>query len=71
MWQIKEYGDNVIPEEAIVDIPELEEGEVLIKVEGTTINPSDRICTTGHYFPAPLPRIIGLEGTGRVIKGKG
>jgi NADPH:quinone reductase len=51
--------------------PEPKEGQLLIRVEGTTINPSDRMRLTGSYFPVPLPATMGLEGTGRVIEAKG
>lgn len=54
-----------------VPIPELEEDEVLIKVEGATINPSDRLFIAGHYMKAPLPSRAGFEGVGRVVQGKG
>ena len=44
---------------------------MLVKVEGTTINPSDRLRVDGAYFPVPLPAVMGLEGTGRVVEGNG
>lgn len=52
-------------------IPEIQDGELLVKVEASTINPSDRIFMAGHYFKKPLPAICGLEGTGTVVEAKG
>ena len=43
----------------------------MIKVDASTINPSDRIRMTGAYFPTPLPAAMGLEGTGKVVEAKG
>lgn len=43
----------------------------MIKVEGSTINPSDRYRLLGHYSPVPLPAVMGVEGVGTVIEAKG
>ena len=32
-------------------LPELKEGELLIKVEASTVNPSDRAKLAGFYLP--------------------
>jgi NADPH:quinone reductase-like Zn-dependent oxidoreductase len=52
-------------------IPELKEGQLLIKVEASTVNPSDRAKLAGFYMPEPLPIVLGLEGVGRVEKVAG
>jgi NADPH:quinone reductase-like Zn-dependent oxidoreductase len=44
---------------------------LLIKVDASTINPSDRARLTGNYSPVKLPSIMGLEGTGKVISANG
>lgn len=44
---------------------------MLIKVEASTINPADRLKLAGVYFTEPLPAVLGLEGTGRVVKAEG
>lgn len=46
-------------------------GQLLIKVDASTINPSDRLRIGGHYFPVPLPATMGLEGTGHVVEANG
>jgi NADPH:quinone reductase-like Zn-dependent oxidoreductase len=51
--------------------PVPKEGQLLIKVDASTINPSDRLRIGGHYFPVPLPATMGLEGTGRVVEAIG
>jgi NADPH:quinone reductase-like Zn-dependent oxidoreductase len=43
----------------------------LIKVEASTVNPSDRGRISGAYMPIQLPAIMGLEGTGRVVEANG
>jgi NADPH2:quinone reductase len=43
----------------------------LIKLDASTINPADRIRIAGHYYPGPLPAVMGLEGTGKVVEANG
>lgn len=66
---IETYGGKATVKE--VPMPELKDGEVLIKVEASTINPSDKLLMDGACFERPLPSICGIEGTGRVIDAKG
>lgn len=40
----------------------------MVKVDASTINPSDRIFIAGNYFNRPLPTGAGLEGVGHVVK---
>ena len=46
------------------------EGELLVKVEATTINPSDRFPIEAD-LPLPFPFVSGKEGTGVVVEAKG
>lgn len=54
-----------------VDIPELTEGNVLVRVEATPINPSDQYFATGNYgIKEQLPQTpcgVGFEGAGTVV----
>lgn len=43
----------------------------MVKVEATTVNPSDRGRLTGRYAPFPLPGVAGLEGVGTVVEASG
>jgi NADPH:quinone reductase-like Zn-dependent oxidoreductase len=52
-------------------VPEPKEGELLIKVQASTINPSDKFNIGGQYVKVPLPILGGLEGTGRVVEANG
>jgi NADPH:quinone reductase-like Zn-dependent oxidoreductase len=52
-------------------IPKPQEGQFLVKVDASTVNPSDRGRLTGRYAPTPLPNVMGLEGTGKVIEVNG
>lgn len=66
---LHEYGK--LPQLQDFPKPVPSEGQLLIKVEGSTINPSDRMRIGGTYFPVPLPATMGLEGTGRVVEANG
>ena len=66
---LHEYGKNPVLQDFPKPVPK--EGQFLIKVEGTTINPSDRLRIGGTYFPVPLPATVGIEGTGRIVEAKG
>ena len=51
---------------------DLEEGEVLVKVQSAVINPSDQYMSVGRYgvkklFPKP-PVGVGFEGSGIVVE---
>lgn len=55
---LHEYGK--LPQLQDFPKPVPSEGQLLIKVEGSTINPSDRMRVGGTYFPVPLPATMGL-----------
>ncbi|GAA5442483.1 mycocerosic acid synthase [Microbulbifer sp. NBRC 101763] len=51
------------------DVPELEDGQVLLEMLAAPINPSDVLTLTGQYgMLPPLPAIGGNEGIAKVIK---
>ena len=54
-----------------VDGRELQEGEILVKVEAAPINPSDQYLATGNYGVKELlqepPTGVGFEGAGVVV----
>ncbi|KAH9133724.1 hypothetical protein LEN26_007042 [Aphanomyces euteiches] len=57
-----------------VDVPQLKEGEALVKVECSPINPSNLSIITGSYNSAaqsPLPTTLGTEGSGTVVATNG
>ena len=54
-----------------VPFPVLAEGQVLIKTEYSTINPSDVYTAAGLYPIGSFPLTIGLEGCGTVVKSGG
>jgi len=57
-----------------VDVPVPKSGEVLIKVECSPINPSNMSVLKGTYdssTAAPLPALVGTEGSGTVVASGG
>lgn len=66
---LEEYGGALHLRE--VPVPTPAAGQLLIKVEASTINPSDRLFIQGAYFKKPLPITPGFEGVGRVVEANG
>jgi NADPH2:quinone reductase len=50
-----------------IPVPKPSEGEILVKIEGTTINPSDMLFVLGHGFGIQPPSGAGFEGFGTVV----
>jgi NADPH:quinone reductase len=49
-------------------VPTLGDGEVLVRIAASPVNPSDLAFLEGEYaFRKPLPAVPGLEGCGRVV----
>ena len=66
---LHEWGKNPVYQD--FPKPEPKDGQFLIKVEGSTVNPSDKARLGGAYGKSPLPMAVGLEGAGIVIEAKG
>jgi len=57
---------------ADLSLPSLGSGQVLIKLEATSIGPADLMFLKGQYgFTKPLPVVPGFEGSGTVIASGG
>jgi NADPH:quinone reductase-like Zn-dependent oxidoreductase len=52
-----------------IAIPEPGEGEVLVRVKGAAINPSDIGNVAGRFKRTTLPRTPGRDFAGVVVKG--
>ncbi|MDX1587865.1 MAG: zinc-dependent alcohol dehydrogenase family protein [Oleiphilaceae bacterium] len=73
MLQARYEKRGPVPQDVIeaveVDLPPLQEGEVLLEVLAAPINPSDVLTLTGEYgMLPPLPAVGGNEGVGRVAQ---
>ena len=55
---LHKYGDLPILQDILKPVPQ--PGQLLVKVEASTINPSDRLRIQGLYFPVHLPTTAGL-----------
>jgi NADPH:quinone reductase len=55
----------------VSDVPEPAPGadEVLVRVQAAGINPSDVVSVEGRFPNAVLPRIVGRDFAGKVVKG--
>lgn len=50
-------------------MPQLNEGDVLIRVEAAPVNPSDVLLHQGEYpTNKVLPAVTGIEGAGVIVK---
>ncbi|GAC1471253.1 MAG: zinc-binding alcohol dehydrogenase family protein [Ktedonobacteraceae bacterium] len=61
--QVREYGDYDRLQVVELPLPEPSEGQVVVKMTATAVNPLDNIMRLGR-FPVPLPFIPGNEGAG-------
>jgi NADPH2:quinone reductase len=66
--QFSAYGSPDVLTIEEIPIPEPREGEVLIQIKATAINPSDVKNVAGH-FKSPLPRVPGRDYAGVVVGG--
>jgi NADPH2:quinone reductase len=70
--QFKEYGAYDTLKVVDLDIPELQEGQLLIKINVATVNPVDNTIRKGLIPQAKKPpMILGNEAAGVVVKGNG
>jgi NADPH:quinone reductase-like Zn-dependent oxidoreductase len=66
---IRQHGAPADIKISDVPVPSIGPGEVLVRVEASGINPSD-VASLGGKFPmAVLPRILGRDYAGVVVKG--
>lgn len=69
----EEFGGPEVVKVSEIDLPELGEGEVLIKVKAAGVNPVDAVIREGHYknmMPHKLPVIPGWDLAG-IIEDRG
>jgi NADPH:quinone reductase-like Zn-dependent oxidoreductase len=66
--QFSTYGPPAVLTIKEIPKPEPRDGEVLIQIKATAINPSDVKNVAGH-FKAPLPRVPGRDYAGVVVAG--
>ena len=73
--QISEFGDAQKMQLADLDIPAVNDGEVLVKLEYSGVNYIDVYMRDGtyaksHTYQTPLPLTLGMEGGGVVVESK-
>jgi NADPH2:quinone reductase len=67
-WSFDRYGPPSVLSLIDGDVPVLKQGEVLIEIKASAINPSDIRIVEGA-FESPLPRIPGRDYAGVVVAG--
>ena len=65
-----EFGPPSVLRIEEVGIPQPGEGEALVQVKASAINPSDIGNVSGHFKKTTLPRTPGRDFAGVVVKGK-
>ncbi len=70
VWEFDRYGAPAVLQLTERDVPAPRDGEVVIRVTASGINPSDVKNVAGH-FHAPLPRVPGRDYAGIVVGGAG
>ncbi|QFT55230.1 zinc-dependent alcohol dehydrogenase family protein [Microbulbifer sp. THAF38] len=73
MLKAEYHERGPVPQDVIEAVsfsePELKEGQVLLEMLATPINPSDVLTLTGEYgMLPPLPAVGGNEGVAKVVK---
>jgi len=66
---LEAFGEPLRPRE--LEVPELGEGQVLVRLEASGVCGSDLHMAQGKDPRTPLPMILGHEGMGRVEKVRG
>lgn len=67
---LEEFGQPLVVKE--IEVPKPKEGEVLIRVEASPINPSDASFLKGSYSSQrKTPCVPGFEGSGVVVSSGG
>jgi NADPH:quinone reductase len=66
--QFEAYGPPSVLGIRDLPLPALEEGEVLVQMKASSINPSD-VATVGGRFHSKLPMIPGRDFAGVVVEG--
>lgn len=71
--QIHRFGPPEVLELHDIPVPEPREGEALVITAYAGVNFTDIYRRSGHYadsptYPTPLPYVLGVEGSGTVVK---
>ena len=66
---IEQYGEIGDVKAIEVPTPSIKDGQVLVKIEASGINPSDIASIQGRFPGSVLPRIVGRDFAGRVVGG--
>jgi NADPH:quinone reductase-like Zn-dependent oxidoreductase len=73
-WQIHEFGGAEVLKLETVPAPQAGTGELLVRINATSINPVDFKTRDGDFPPvdsADLPVILGRDVAGTVVEGAG
>lgn len=68
--QIKEYGDSSVVAISDIDKPAINEGQILVRVQASSLNPFDSAIRAGYLqqmIPLQLPVTLGGDIAGEVV----
>jgi len=68
--RFEKYGPPSVLSPQELDVPDLRQGEALVELHASAINPSD-VKNVAGLFKASLPRVPGRDYAGVVIAGDG
>ncbi|MCQ9210583.1 NADP-dependent oxidoreductase [Granulicatella seriolae] len=68
---LSNYGGPENFKDDVIDLPNVQEDEVLIKVKATSFNPADKWVRTGamlDFYPMDCPIVLGWDFAGEIIE---
>lgn len=71
---IRDHGDPSVLEQADLPLPEIQPGEILVRIHAAAVNPADAKWRAGmfaSFAPVPFPHVLGYDIAGDVIGGEG
>lgn len=69
-WCIRSHGGPEVVNLEVLGIPELEQGQLLVRVAASSVNPMDWRMRAGLAAKVVFPRILGRDCAGTVVESR-